>query len=97
MSKVSKKAQKAVYEAVVDWFVEFTHEPKDYVEKNCWLMPNFEWGYKPYDAINSEGIHYGWTNEVCQNAKVQAVAKKHGVFIEPYTGWSLGLYKAYEA
>ena len=89
--RVSKKAMEATYEAVVDYFVRLGHD-EEYVRKNSWLRPNYSWSGSPYDAVNSEGLQYEWASWACCDAKVQAVAKKHKVFLEPYTSWSLGMY-----
>ena len=96
MSKLEQKQMEAVYEAIVDWFVRKTGNDEAYVRENCFLRPDFKWEYTPYDAINSEGLMYEWAIWVCTDEKVQAVAKKNKVFLEPYYSWSLGIYPAWE-
>lgn len=92
-SKPTQRGMEAVYEAIVSWFVETLGEDEAYVRENCFMRPNYQWGSSPYDAINSEGLLFEWVHHVCASSKVQAVAKKHNVFMEPYTSWSLGLYR----
>lgn len=89
--RVSKKAMEATYEAVIGYFVRLGHD-EEYVRENSWLRPQYVWSGDAYDAINSEGLQYEWASWACCDAEVQAVAKKHNVFLEPYTSWSLGMY-----
>jgi len=96
MAKLEQKQMEAVYEAIVDWFVRKGYGTEEYVRENCWLRPDYVWSGDAYDAINSEGLYYEWVHYAPHDPKVEAVAKKNKVFLEPYTGWSLGMYPAWE-